>query len=119
LFERYAPERALAAAIRAEAPASGPVLLLSEPYQAEFAGRGRDIAWYAPRLEAAAAAADRDASGAAWAALLRREHIAEVILVPAALPPPRAAGLARVGAHRRLAAGDAEWWRIPPDKDAR
>jgi hypothetical protein len=119
LFERYAPERALAAAIRAEAPASGPVLLLSEPYQAEFAGRGRDIAWYAPRLEAAAAAADRDASGTAWAALLRREHIAEVILVPAALPPPRAAGLARVGAHRRLAAGDAEWWRIPPDKDAR
>lgn len=119
LFERYAPERALAAAIRAGAPGSGPVLLLSEPYQAEFAGRGRDVAWYAPRLQAAAADADRDASGAAWAALLRREHIAEVILVPAALPAPRAAGLARVGAHRRLAAGDAEWWRIPPDKDAR
>lgn len=118
LFERYAPERALAAAIRAEAPGSGPVLLLSRPDQAEFAGRGRDVAWYAPRLEAAAAA-DRDASGAAWAALLRREHIAEVILVPAALPAPRAAGLARVGAHRRLAAGDAEWWRVPPDKDAR
>lgn len=119
LFERYAPERALAAAIRAEAPGSGPVLLLSQPYQAEFAGRGRDVAWYAPRLEAAAAAADRDASGAAWAALLRREHIAEVILVPAALPAPRAAGLARAGAHRRLAAGGAEWWRIPTDKDAR
>ncbi len=119
LFERYAPERALAAAIRAEAPGRRPVLLLSRPYQAEFAGRGRDVAWYAPRLEAAAAAADRDASGAAWAALLRREHIAEVILVPAALPAPRAAGLARVGAHRRLAAGDAEWWRIPSDKDAR
>jgi len=119
LFERYAPERALAVAIRAAAPGSGAVLLLSEPYQAEFAGRARNIAWYSPRMHAAAAAADRDASGAAWAALLRREHIAEVILVPATLPAPRAAGLARAGAHRRLAAGDAEWWRIPPDKDAR
>lgn len=119
LFDRYAPERSLAAALRTQAPGTGPVLLLSEPYQAEFAGRARNIAWYSPRMHAAAAAADRDPSGAAWAALLRREHIAEVILVPATLPAPRAAGLARADAHRRLAAGDAEWWRIPPDKDAR
>ena len=119
LFERHAPERALAAAIRADASSSGPVLLLSQPFAAELAGRGRTIAWYAPRLEAAAAAADRDASGAAWAALLRREHIAEVILAPATLPAPRAAGLARLGAQRRLAAGGAEWWRIPPPETAR
>jgi hypothetical protein len=119
LFDRYAPERSLAAAIRAQAPGSGPVLLLSEPYQAEFAGRARNIAWYSPRMQAAAAAADRDATGAAWAALLRREHIAEVILAPATLPAARRAGLARLGAQRRLAAGDAEWWRIPSAKDAR
>jgi hypothetical protein len=119
LFDRYAPERALAAAIRAQAPDSGPVLLLSEPYQAEFGGRARNIAWYAPRLQAAANAADRDATGAAWAALLRREHIAEVILAPASLPAARRAGLARVGAQRRLAAGDTEWWRIPPAEDTR
>ncbi len=119
LFDRYAPERTLAAAIRTKAPGSGPVLLLSRPYQAEFAGRGRDIAWYAPRLEHAAALADRDPGGEAWAALLRRERIAEVVLAPAALPPARAAGLARVGAVRHLAAGDAEWWRIPSSEDTR
>lgn len=119
LFDRYAPERALAAAIRERAPGNGPVLLLSEPYQAEFAGRGRVVAWYAPRLEAAAAAADRDAGGAAWAALLRREHIAEVILAPATLPAARAAGLARAGAVRYQAAGGAEWWRIPSSEDTR
>jgi hypothetical protein len=70
-------------------------------------------------MQTAAAAADRDLAGAAWAQLLRREHIAEVILAPATLPAPRRAGLARAGAQRKLAAGDAEWWRIPPAKDAR
>lgn len=119
LFERYAPERALAAAIRQQAPASGPVLLLSHPYQGELAGRGRDIAWYAPRMQAAAAVADRDVTGAAWAALLRSEHIAEVMLAPATLPAARAAGLARLGAQRRLVAGDAEWWRLPPLESSR
>lgn len=119
LFERYAPERTLAAAIRAQAPDGGPVLLLSQPWLAEFAGRGRTVAWYAPRLRAAAAAADQDTTGAAWAALLRREHIAEVILSPAALPAARAAGLARAGAQRKLATGDAEWWRIPSSEDTR
>jgi hypothetical protein len=119
LFDRYAPERSLAAAIRVQAPGTGPVLLLSEPYQAEFAGRARNIAWYSPRMQAVAAAADRDATGAAWAALLRREHIAEVILAPASLSAARRAGLARVGAQLKLAAGDAEWWRIPTAEDAR
>ncbi len=119
LFERYAPERTLAAAIRERAPAGGPVLLLSQPYAAEFAGRGRNVAWYAPRFEAAAATADRDPGGAAWAALLRREHIAEVILAPGDLPAARAAGLDRVGATRAMAAGDAEWWRIPSREDTR
>lgn len=113
LFERYVPERALAAAIRARAPDSGPVLLLSQPFQAEFAGRGRDVAWYAPRLHVAAAAADQDASGDAWTTLLRREHIAEVILDPAKASATQRAGLARVGAYRELAAGGIEWWRIP------
>jgi hypothetical protein len=113
LFERYAPERILAAAIRAQAPASGPVLLLSTSHDAELGTRGRTVEWYAPRLHAAAVAADADATGAAWAALLRHEHIAEVILAPAGLPAARAAGLARLGAQRRQAAGSAEWWHIP------
>jgi hypothetical protein len=119
LFERYAPERVLAAGIRQRAPDSGLVLLLSQPFQAEFAGRGRDIAWYAPRMQVAAEAADHDASGAAWAALLRRQHIAEVILDPATIHASQRAGLARIGAHREMAIGNVEWWRIPEQEVAR
>jgi len=119
MFDRFAPERTLAEAIRAQAPASGPVLLLSQPFHAEFAGRGRSVDWYAPRMNFEASIADHDPSGAAWAALLRREHIAEVVLRPAVLPPARAAGLARLGARRASTAGNAEWWRIPAPKDAR
>jgi hypothetical protein len=119
VFERFVPERALARAIRTQAPGSGPVLLLSEPFHAEFGGRGRTVAWYAPRLQTASTRANADPSGVRWARLLRREHIAEVILRPATLKPAQAAGLARVGAQRRLVAGDAEWWRIPPAEDSR
>jgi hypothetical protein len=119
LFDRFAPERALAEAIRTQASGSGRVLLLSAPFHAEFAGRGRAVDWYAPRMQHAATKANQDPSGVRWAQLLRREHIAEVILRPATLKPAQAAGLARVGAKRTLVAGDAEWWRIPPDKDAR
>jgi hypothetical protein len=119
VYAGFAPERALIAAIRAQAADSGPVLLLAEPFHAELAGRGRTVDWYAPRLHTAAQRADRDPSGLRWARLLRREHIAEVILRPATLKPSQAAGLARAGAQRRLVVGDAEWWRIPPAEDTR
>lgn len=115
LFERYAAERRLAAAIRDQAPHTGRVLLLDQaaPRQAELAGRGLTTAWYAPQLEAARVAADRDPGGAAWAALLRRERIAEVVLRPATLLPAQRAGLDRVGATHELSVGEAQWWRIP------
>ncbi|MGN6112699.1 MAG: hypothetical protein ACTHOC_06795 [Luteimonas sp.] len=119
MFERFSPQRALAESIRAHASDTGPVLLLSDPFHAEFAGRGRAVDWYAPRMREAARLANRDPSGAGWASLLRREHIAEVILRPATLKPAQAAGLARVGAQRTLVAGDAEWWRIPPAEETR
>ena len=115
LFERYAPERLLVAAIRERAPDSGPVLLLTHPFHAELAGRGRTVEWYAPRLHAAAQLADADGSGAAWAGLFRDEHIAEVILDPETLPQARRKGLERMGATREMAVGNAEWWRIPPE----
>ena len=113
LFERFAPERALVAAIRKQAPDSGAVLLLSQPFHAELAGRGRSIAWYAPRMQAAAVAADADQSGAAWATLLDETGIAEVILDPDTTTAAQRAGLARIGARRERAAGNVEWWRIP------
>lgn len=113
LLERYAPERALVAAIRERAPDSGPVLLLSHPFHAELAGRGRTVEWYAPRWHAAARQADSDATGAAWAALLRDEHIAEVIIPAESPQPARRKGLERMGATLELAVGGTQWWRIP------
>ncbi|MGV8941018.1 MAG: hypothetical protein ACOH1P_05670 [Lysobacter sp.] len=116
LFTRYAPERVIAAAIRARtAPNSGAVLLLSNPYYAEFAGRGRTITWYAPEMQAASAAADADVSGTAWAHLLRNAQIGEVIVSTDTLTAARRAGLERIGAQPELTVGDAQWWRIPAE----
>ncbi|HVI24687.1 MAG TPA: hypothetical protein VM576_00630 [Xanthomonadaceae bacterium] len=115
LFARYAPERALVAALRdAEGP-SRPVLLLDPetPAHAELAGRGRTTAWYSPRWQADARQADADASGAAWARLLRARGVGEVILRPAVLTPAQRAGLQRAGARRQAAVGAAEWWTLP------
>lgn len=112
LFEAYAPERSLAAAIRERAPDTGPVLVLSNPFHAEFAGRGRTVDWYSPRLFTARGIAGLTADGSGWEALLRDEGIAEVILDPTRLTPAQRAGLERVHAHREMAVGGAEWWRI-------
>lgn len=113
LLSSYVPERVLAAMIREHAPDSGPVLNLSTPYHAEFAGRGRTVDWYAPALFTARHVAESDASGGGWATLLWRERIAEVILRPTQLSDPQRAGLLLLGARRERVVGDAEWWRIP------
>lgn len=112
LYEAYAPERALAAAIRERAPDTGPVLVLSNPFHAEFAGRGRTVDWYSPRLFRARGIAGLKTDGSGWEALLRDEGIAEVILDPTRLTPEQRAGLERVHAYREMAVGGAEWWRI-------
>ncbi|KGM51179.1 hypothetical protein N792_12380 [Lysobacter concretionis Ko07 = DSM 16239] len=113
LFTRYAPERVIAAAIRERAPDSGAVLVLSNPYYAEFAGRGRTISWYAPDMQAQGDAADADATGAAWAQLLGRSRIGELIVSTDGLTAARRAGLERTGARLELTVGDAQWWRMP------
>lgn len=114
LLERYVPERVLAAAIREHARDRGAVLVLSSSHAyAEFGTRGRTTTWYAPRMESASRAAERDASGRAWHALLAREGITDVVLRPSELSPAQRAGLQVAGAHRRLGVGEAEWWQLP------
>lgn len=113
LLRRYAPERIVHARIRAHG-AAGRVLDLGAATHAELAGNGRTTTWYAPAMQVAARAADADASGAAWAALLDSERISDVLARPANRTPAQAAGLARRGAYRVLTVGDVEWWRIPP-----
>lgn len=120
IFEDYAPERLLGAALRADevrrGQAGGNVLSLdaSVPMAAEFGMRARTITWYDPSLAAAAAAAERDPSGAAWSDLLRREGITEILLRPASLTPAQRLALQTSGARRRALAGPAEWWSLTP-----
>ena len=114
LFERYLPERVLAARLR-EADIDGIVLMMpgSGLALAELGQRGRNMLWYSPRWQAAAVRADTDASGAAWARLLRDNRIVHVVFRPATLTPAQRAGLRRSGAVSRAAAGEAQWWRVP------
>ncbi len=115
LFARFAPERALAAAMREQAPRHGTVLSLHLPAYAEFAGLGRTTTWYDPALQAASTRANLDASGEAWAALWRDEGIGELMLHDTELTPAQRAGLVVAGAQRKLVVGDAQWWRLPED----
>ena len=115
LLERYLPERALAARLRETGDDGGNVVLMpgSDIALAELGQRGRNMLWYSPRWQAEAARADADASGAAWARLLRDNRIAHVLLRPATLTPAQRAGLQNSGATLAASAGDAQWWRIP------
>lgn len=113
LLRRYAPERLVYARIRATRP-DAVVLDLDGATHAELAGSGRTATWYAPRLHAATALADLDASGRAWSDLLAAEGITDIVIRRAGLAAPRAAGLAHSGAYRVLTLDDVEWWRLPP-----
>jgi hypothetical protein len=120
LFEHYAPERLLASRIRASEAPQGNVLALdpAHPTSAEFGSRGRTTSQYDFSLSQAAAQADADASGAAWAALMRRERIVHVLLRPESLSAAQRAGLARADARLRGEQGDAQWWSLPLDAGA-
>lgn len=115
LFERHAPERLLARMIRTQSTAGRNVLCLSpgQPWFAEFARRGRSPTWYAPQLQADAALAERDPTGAAWAQLLARERVGEIILRPADTTAAQRRGLESLGASHRATVGDAQWWSLP------
>lgn len=117
LFKRYAPERLLAAEIHRAGGPVGNVLVLdtSQAFFAEFGTRGRTVSWYSPPLSAAAATAGQDASGEAWAALLRREHISDVILRSETATPAQRKALQIVGATRKASVEATEWWMLPTE----
>lgn len=115
LLQRYAPERALATAIRASDDRTGNVLLLSpsDPFAAEFGRAGRTVSWYAPHLQAAASAADADASGAGWMRLLQAEHVRHIIARDEQLSPAQQQALQALGARPALRLGGRTWWQLP------
>ncbi len=114
-LRRFVPERVLAMRLREPANREGAVLVLpgSNIALAELGARGRNMLWYSPRWEAEGVRVDADASGKAWAALLRGNRIRHVVLQPAKLTPAQRAGLALSGARLVQEQGDAQWWRIP------
>ncbi|GAA5003624.1 hypothetical protein GCM10025793_09710 [Lysobacter lycopersici] len=115
LLSLYAPERVLAADMRARGrPAKNALQLdLEQGSIAELGARARYVNWYSRRLSLAAFAADADRSGRRWAQLLGAEGISDVVFRPSQLPVARRAGLALSKARLQARAGDMEWWMIP------
>lgn len=113
LLERYAPERALLAQV----PASDDGIVLAtdptRPFVAELGGRGRNVAWYAPRFEAQRSAADDDPTGHGWQALFADSGARWLLVTPAQASPALQAGLAVAQARRVATRGDAELWALP------
>lgn len=117
-FRHYAPERILLAQLRASPVSAGNVLAMDpdSTWVAETGARARTTSRYDPSLAAAAAAADLDATGAAWHSLLQREDIAEVLLRKKTLTEARRNGLRRANASLRAEQGDAQWWSLESRK---
>jgi hypothetical protein len=115
VFAERVPERNLIAAVRGVPHGNVLALDPERPYVAELGARGRSVSGYDRTLQAAAQAADADAGGEGWVALLRREGITDVLLRPAVLTPAQRTALARIGAAHRQTQGDIEWWRIPQE----
>lgn len=117
LFERYAPERSLAQALRNAGGPRGNVLLLdpSKAFFAEFGTRGRTVSWYSLPLSTAAASAAQDDSGQAWLTLLRHEGISDVILQGDTVTPAQREALRLAHAVHRGTVRKAEWWSLPAE----
>ena len=115
LFERFAPERVLAGAIRDSGDIEGTVLLLdpAEPFIAEFGTRGRSVSWYAPTIQKAAVAAASDGHGRAWAELMRSVGARHVVLRTDTTSEAQRRALQMLGATLRQEARGRQWWSLP------
>ncbi|MGH8025220.1 MAG: hypothetical protein ACREO0_00700, partial [Pseudoxanthomonas sp.] len=120
-FAHYAPERILLAELRASPASAGNVLAMDpdKSIAAEMGTRARTASPYDPSLAAAATAANQDASGEAWSALLGRERIGQVLLRKESLTAAQRAGLQRAKATLRAEQGDAQWWSVPAKENTR
>lgn len=112
VLPHYTPERMLARQIPTT---PRDIVLLADTAHdnaGEFAGRGRTVSHHNPRLHAAAAAAENDAQGTQWLALLHAEQISWVIAREPASPALHAA-LQRVEAEPHATSGVLRLWRLP------
>ena len=82
---------------------------------AELGSRGLTTSWYAPAMQRAAAAAERDPSGAAWRRLWRKEGISHVLVRTSTITAAQKAALAGAGARSLPSVGDIATWQLPAD----
>lgn len=117
VYAHFAPERRLAAWVREHDP-DAHVLFCAwdRPAAAELAGRGFTISNYDPELSRAYAAAQADASGAAWRALFRRSGAGYAATHDPETSPALAAALS--DATPVLDVNGSRLWRLPPAADA-
>lgn len=119
LFQRFAPERSLAASIRTSGEDEGTVLLLDprDSFFAEFGTRGRTVSWYSPALQSAASLAELDPSGGQWHQLLQEQQVRHIILRIETLTPSQRLALELAGARLREETGGRQWWSLPPAQE--
>ena len=115
VFRRFVPERLLIRRVR-ELDDTDSIVVALDPraaWIAELGPRGRTVAWYDPVLEKARISADMDASGARWQSVFGDIPARWLLLRPAKASNALRQGLARSGAIRVAAIGDAELWEMP------
>jgi hypothetical protein len=112
VWPHYVPERML---VRHIPQGHDELMLATDPGHnnvAELAGRGRIAGLHDPSLMQAAALAERDASGAAWAALLERERIRWALVTADRASPALRAGLAHADAALTAELRGQQLWRL-------
>lgn len=112
VWPHYVPERML---MRSLPQGRDELVLATDPDRnsvAELAGRGRIASLHDPSLMQAAALAERDASGGAWAALFERERIRWALVTADRASPALQAGLARADAVLAAESRGQQLWRL-------
>lgn len=112
VWPHYVPERML---VRDIPQGRDELVLATDPNHnnvAELAGRGRIAGVHDPSLMQAAALADRDASGTAWAALFEQERIRWALVTTDRASPALRAGLARADAAIAAELRGQQLWRL-------
>lgn len=114
VLQRYAPARLLAQRVRMQGDGHSVLVLPGETSAlAELGPRGRSMSWYAPAWERDFVRVEADASGHAWATLLRERGIGQVIADQPGASTAQRSGLALAGARKDACAGNACLWRLP------
>ncbi len=116
VFPFYVPERLL---LREVPDAPDQLVLATDRFRssiAELGVRGRTVAEHDPSLASETAAAERDPSGALWAALFARHRIRWALVTTERASPALRAALARTGATQARTLQAVELWRLPPSE---